>query len=94
MSFEQTSRLLALASTIMLLSACATEPVSGPVPFHDNTPRAVTPRGQTLASFQCTGALPAVHRHGGARQSLPPLVRPVETCRVSCCWKPISVSGN
>lgn len=78
MSFEQTSRLLALASTIMLLSACATEPVSGPVPFHDNTPRAVTPRGQTLASFQCTGALPAVHRHVCASQSLAQLDRQVD----------------
>lgn len=78
MSFEQHARLLALASAIILASACATEPVSGPVPFHDNTPRAVTPRGQTLASFDCAGALPAVHQHVCASQNLAQLDRQVD----------------
>jgi uncharacterized protein YecT (DUF1311 family) len=77
MSHLQPFRPLMFGSAVLLLTACATEPVSGPVPFHDATPRAVTPRGQTPASFECSGALPAVHRQICASEGLAQLDRQV-----------------
>ena len=65
----------ALAGALALLSGCAFEPVSGPVPFHDNTPRSYAPRSQTVASFACDGVLPAVHQQICASESLSRLDR-------------------
>lgn len=75
MNLDHRFRLMSLAGAVALVSACAIEPVSGPVAFHDPTPRAVTPRGETPASFECAGALPAVHRHLCASQELARLDR-------------------
>lgn len=66
-----------LAGALALLSGCVTEPVSGPVPFHDTTPRGYTDKPQTLASFACSGALPAVHQQICASESLSRLDRQV-----------------
>ncbi|QIB52352.1 ankyrin repeat domain-containing protein [Pseudomonas sp. OIL-1] len=59
-----------LAGALALLGGCVSEPVSGPVPFHDNTPRSYTDKPQTLASFACGGALPAVHQQICASEAL------------------------
>ncbi|MFO7705083.1 MAG: lysozyme inhibitor LprI family protein, partial [Halopseudomonas sp.] len=49
------------AALALMVAGCAA-PVSGPVAFHDTTPRLAQPRAETRASFECGGALPAVHR--------------------------------
>ncbi|QJD58420.1 hypothetical protein HG264_05605 [Pseudomonas sp. gcc21] len=59
-----------LAGAFAMLGGCVSEPVSGPVPFHDNTPRSYAPKPQTLASFACSGALPAVHQQICASEPL------------------------
>lgn len=54
--------LLATAVSVAFLSGCAGQPVAGPV---DNTPPPPSipgERASTLASFECGGALPEVHR--------------------------------
>lgn len=68
MTIRFCSTLTLLASAILV--GCATEPVSGPVEFHDFTPRIQESRTQTLASFECGGALPAVHRQICASEEL------------------------
>ncbi|KAA0696724.1 DUF1311 domain-containing protein [Halopseudomonas laoshanensis] len=49
------------AALALLVAGCAA-PVSGPVAYHDTTPRLAEARAETRASFECGGALPAVHR--------------------------------
>lgn len=62
MSIPFCFKLAVPAALATLISGCAA-PVSGPVAFHDATPRLAQPQAQTRASFECGGALPAVHRH-------------------------------
>ena len=60
---------ITLAAAAVALAGCAA-PVSGPVVYDDPTPRIQQPRVETLASFECGGALPAVHRQICASDSL------------------------
>lgn len=57
------------AVLVVLISGCAA-PVSGPVAFHDTTPRLAQSQVETRASFECGGALPAVHRQICASDAL------------------------
>ncbi|WP_022962654.1 lysozyme inhibitor LprI family protein [Halopseudomonas pelagia] len=57
------------AALVVLISGCAA-PVSGPVAFHDTTPRLAQTQVETRASFECGGALPAVHRQICASEML------------------------
>ena len=74
MSLQSGSKITLLASLVALLSACAA-PVPGPQEFHDFTPRLQEVRAQTRASFECGGALPAVHRQVCASDDLSRLDR-------------------
>lgn len=69
-----TCRIAVPAALAVWLSGCAA-PVSGPVAFHDTTPRLPSAPAQTAASFECGGALPAVHRQICASDSLSALDR-------------------
>ena len=52
------------AALVVLISGCAA-PVSGPVAFHDTTPRLAQTQVETRASFECGG--------GSARGTSPDL---------------------
>lgn len=54
--------LLATAVAVAFLSGCAGQPVAGPVDNTPPPPSLPTERASTLASFECGGALPEVHR--------------------------------
>ncbi|MEH6566281.1 MAG: ankyrin repeat domain-containing protein [Halopseudomonas sp.] len=60
---------LMLAVTIAALGACATAPPP-PAPKPDLTPRLTPLNADTKASFECSGALPAVHRQICASDAL------------------------
>lgn len=60
---------IVLASSVILLSACASAPVP-PKPKPDLTPRLSALPDAGRASFDCSGALPEVHRHICASDSL------------------------
>ena len=57
------------AALAVLIAGCAA-PVSGPVAFHDTQPRLAQTQAETRASFECGGALPAVHRQICASEAL------------------------
>lgn len=51
-----------LATAVALLSGCTSTPVAGPVDNTPPPPSIPSERTSTLASFECGGALPEVHR--------------------------------
>jgi uncharacterized protein YecT (DUF1311 family) len=67
--------LLATAVSVAFLSGCAGEPVAGPVDYKPPPPSLPTDRATTKASFECGGALPAVHRQICASDELSRLDR-------------------
>lgn len=60
---------LLLAATLATLGACASAPVPGPAK-PDLTPKLTPLNAATKASFECAGALPAVHRQICASDAL------------------------
>lgn len=56
------SNVVLLAAAVALLSGCTSTPVAGPVDNTPPPPSLPTERATTLASFECGGALPEVHR--------------------------------
>ena len=60
---------LMLAATLATLGACASAPVPGPAK-PDLTPKLTPLNADTKASFECAGALPAVHRQICASDAL------------------------
>lgn len=60
---------LMLAASLAALGACVGAPVAGPPP-PDLTLRLTPPKPDTRASFDCVGALPAVHRQICASDAL------------------------
>lgn len=70
--------LLATAISAAFLGGCAGQPVAGPVDNTPPPPSLPTERATTKASFECSGALPEVHRQICASDELSRLDRQLD----------------